>query len=94
MQQFPFSGLRACSGRFALLGLLAAAALSVAEVPATLAQGAKKEARAELILSNLPPKGSKAYKDLLGLAGKEAKGQVLTFTKPKCGRCRRRGSMT
>ena len=80
MQQFPFSGLRACSGRFALLGLLAAAALSVAEVPATLAQGAKKEARAELILSNLPPKGSKAYRDLLRLAGKEAKGQVLTFS--------------
>jgi hypothetical protein len=32
------------------------------------------------VLTNLPPKGSKAYKDLFDLAGKEANGQVLRFT--------------
>ena len=37
--------------------------------------------RGELILTNLPPKGSKAYKDLLALAGARAKGQDLPFTK-------------
>ena len=45
-----------------------------------LAQDAKSDGRSELILSNLPPKGSKAYKDLLGRAGKDANGQVLGFT--------------
>jgi len=43
-------------------------------------QDARNDGRSELILSNLPPKGSKAYKDLLGLAGKTANGQVLGFT--------------
>ena len=81
MKQFSISGLRACAGRYAISGLLAAILVFAAGVPATSAQGAKKsDDRAELILSNLPPKGSKAYKDLLRLAGKEAKGQVLTLS--------------
>jgi hypothetical protein len=46
-----------------------------------LAQDATNDGRSELILSNLPPKGSKAYNDLLGRAGKTATGQVLGFTK-------------
>ena len=45
-----------------------------------LAQDANSEGRSELILQNLPPKGSKAYNDLLGRAGKTANGQVLGFT--------------
>jgi hypothetical protein len=44
------------------------------------AQQANHDGRSELILTNLPPKNSKAYKDLLGLAGKTANGQVLGFT--------------
>ena len=39
------------------------------------------DGRSELILSNLPPHESQAYKDLLGLAGKDVNGQVLSFTK-------------
>ena len=61
--------------------LAASALLTAALVPAALGQSAKSDDRAELILSNLPPKGSKAYNALLRLAGKEAKGQVLGFTK-------------
>jgi hypothetical protein len=45
------------------------------------AQDAQSESRAQLILSNLPPKKSQAYKDLLALAGKDVNGQVLGFTK-------------
>src|SRR5215471_9369162 len=45
------------------------------------AQDAKSEGRAQLILSNLPPKKSQAYKDLLALAGKDVNGQLLGFTK-------------
>ena len=63
-----------------MLGLLAGLVLSTVPGTISLAQGAKNDERAELILSNLPPKGSKAYKDLLALAGKQARGQVLTFT--------------
>ena len=81
MKQFPIFALRACAGRYAIVSLLAGIVVSAAAVPTTLAQEAKKsDERAELILSNLPPKGSKAYKDLLRLAGKEAKGQVLTLS--------------
>jgi hypothetical protein len=50
-----------------------------AERPAW-AQPASGEERGELVLTNLPPRTSKAYKDLLGLAGKTANGQVLTLT--------------
>ena len=49
-------------------------------VPIALAQASKSDDRAELILSQLPPKGSKAYTDLLGLAGKQAKGQILGYS--------------
>ena len=48
--------------------------------PPARAQEAKSDGRGKLILTNLPPRGSKAYKDLLRLAGKEAKGQVLNLT--------------
>jgi hypothetical protein len=52
--------------------------------PAALAQAAKKQGsgneRGELVLSNLPPRGSKAYNALLALAGKTANGQILGFT--------------
>jgi len=44
-------------------------------------QDAQSESRAQLILSNLPPKKSQAYKDLLALAGKDVNGQLLGFTK-------------
>jgi metallopeptidase family M12-like protein len=47
---------------------------------AAVSQEAKNDGRSELVLTNLPPRGSRAYKDLLGLAGKEANGQVLGFT--------------
>jgi hypothetical protein len=53
--------------------LLAAVALSV--TPALAQQG-----RSELVLTNLPPKNSKAYKELIGLAGKTANGQVLPLS--------------
>lgn len=39
-----------------------------------------KEAWAELILTNLPARGSHAYKNLLALAGKEAWGQIQPYT--------------
>jgi hypothetical protein len=38
------------------------------------------EGRSEIILTNLPPKNTKAYKDLLGLAGKTANGQILSYS--------------
>jgi hypothetical protein len=83
MKKFSTADLGSCAARYAKLVLLAVV-LSGIELPTALAQGAKygakNEERSELILSNLPPKGSKAYRDLLRLAGKEAKGQVLGFT--------------
>jgi Metallo-peptidase family M12 len=83
VKKFSTADLGSCAARYAKLVLLAVV-LSGIELPTALAQGAKygakNEERSELILSNLPPKGSKAYRDLLRLAGKEAKGQVLGFT--------------
>lgn len=71
-----------------MVAMAAALAASAALAPRADAQQAKAPAaaaagveRGELILTNLPPKGTKAYKDLLALAGKTAKGQDLTFTK-------------
>ena len=58
--------------------LITAAALSGIPL-AVVAQDASD--RGELVLTNLPPRGSKAYKDLLALAGKTAKGQILAMTK-------------
>jgi Metallo-peptidase family M12 len=52
--------------------------------PAALAQAtknAKGGQRGEIILTNLPPRGSKAYNALLGLAGKTARGEILTLSK-------------
>ena len=67
-----------------LLLALLIAVLSAAFGPRALAQGggAKSGAqdRGEVVLSNLPPRGSKAYNDLLALAGKTANGQVLGLT--------------
>jgi hypothetical protein len=48
---------------------------------AARAQDAGGDGRSELVLSNLPARGSKAYRDLLGLAGKTANGQILGFTR-------------
>jgi hypothetical protein len=64
--------------RFILASTLLAAGTLGA--PFALAQGGPAVDRAELVLSNLPPKGSKSYKDLLRLAGTTANGQVLSFT--------------
>lgn len=72
-------GARARIGCFLGAASLLAAGL-VAGSPA-IAQQAKGVERGELVLTNLPPKGSKAYKDLIAFAGKTAKGQDLTFTK-------------
>ena len=72
---------RRCYLRFASRLLVAALlASAISAVRPGLAQDAKSEGRSELILQNLPPKGSKAYNDLLGRAGKTANGQVLGFT--------------
>lgn len=66
----------------ALASLAASAFLLTALGSAARAQRPAEAAeRGEIILRNLPPRGSKAYNDLLGLAGKEAKGQVLRFSK-------------
>ena len=66
--------------RLASLLLLTLLALTISAGRPAVGQDARSDSRSELILSNLPPKGSKAYKDLLGLAGKTANGQVLGFT--------------
>jgi hypothetical protein len=62
--------------RILLASIVATASFLNAVVPGALAQ----EQRSELVLSNLPPRGSKAYKDLLGLAGNTANGQILNFS--------------
>jgi hypothetical protein len=59
------------------LALLTAGTASAAELD--LAQKGKN-ARVELILSNLPAKGSKAYDELVVLAGKGATRQLLPMT--------------
>jgi hypothetical protein len=66
-------------GLFALITWLLASAV-VADRPALAQATQGGDGRSELVLSNLPPRGSKAYKNLLGLAGKQANGQVLGFT--------------
>jgi Metallo-peptidase family M12 len=63
-----------------LAALLAAGALSGRTALAQDGKDAKREGRGEIVLSNLPPRGSKAYNALLGLAGKTANGQILGFT--------------
>jgi len=66
--------LQSCRGRVGWL-MLATQLLAVLAfcAPPALAQ----EGRSELVLTNLPPRNSKAYKDLIGLAGKTANGQIL-----------------
>jgi hypothetical protein len=59
------------------LALLSAAAALAAEFD--LAQK-KKNAAVELLLSNLPAKGSKGYNELVTLSGKEATHQLLSMT--------------
>ncbi|MFZ0849595.1 MAG: hypothetical protein WAO08_10380, partial [Hyphomicrobiaceae bacterium] len=66
--------------RFASLLVLTFLVSAICAGRPAVGQDARNNGRSELILSNLPPKGSKAYKDLLGLAGKTANGQVLGFT--------------
>src|SRR5262249_16070820 len=60
----------------AMAALLAEAAVE----GAARAQDGNREGPGEIVLSNLPPRGSKAYNALLGLAGKTANGQILGFT--------------
>src|SRR4030081_471134 len=69
-------------GRYAAprLRLLLVAAVASGLLLYGSANAQEAAGRSELILSNLPPKGSKAYKDLLGRAGKDANGQVLGLT--------------
>ncbi len=76
---------RAPSALFAtLFAALLATPFAWAMLPggSALAQtGGSDEPRGELVLSDLPPRGSKAYNALLALAGRTANGQVLGFTK-------------
>jgi hypothetical protein len=58
---------------FTLLAVLAASSLGVTP-------GLAQQDRSELVLTNLPPKNSRAYKELIGLAGKTANGQVLPLS--------------
>ena len=79
MQPSTVTGKR---GRHAALRsrLLLVAAIASGLLLYGSANAQEAAGRSELILSNLPPKGSKAYKDLLGRAGKDANGQVLGLT--------------
>ena len=63
--------------RSAKLGWLTLAALLVAVGAGGVTPAQAQEERSELVLSNLPPRGSRTYKELLGVAGKTANGQVL-----------------
>lgn len=88
LRDLPMIGMRARLTASAAAGLALLAVTVTVAVPAAWAQTAKSSksaqaktaTRAEIILSNLPPRGSKAYNDLLGLAGKEAKGQILSLS--------------
>lgn len=46
----------------------------------------KNDDRGEVILSNLPAKGTPAYRELLRIAGSKAKGQILNFTQSEVWR--------
>ena len=71
----PF--LRSARGRTALLLLAAlSATVTLPVAPPARAQ----DGRSEIVLTNLPPRNSKAYKDLIGLAGSTANGQVLSLS--------------
>jgi hypothetical protein len=60
--------------------VIALIAVDAFRASSIVAQDGGSDGRAELILSNLPPRGSKAYNDLLGLAGELANGQQLGFS--------------
>jgi hypothetical protein len=51
------------------------AAILIGGTPVLAQQG-----RSEIVLTNLPPRGSKAYNDLISLAGKTANGQILPLS--------------
>src|SRR4051794_11873675 len=68
-----------CIPSLALIAILSIVS-SLLGIRPSLAQDGGSEARGEVVLSKLPPRGSKAYKELLGLAGKDANGQILGFT--------------
>ena len=74
----PVSGARAAIRGFvgSLMMLALALAAVAVDVPFALAQ----QGRSELVLTNLPPRNSKAYKDLISVAGKTANGQILTLS--------------
>ena len=63
-------------GLLAIFGAAVVMTLA-APIPTIFAQD---QNRSELVLSNLPPKGSVTYRNLFRLAGKDAKAQVLSFT--------------
>jgi Metallo-peptidase family M12 len=60
--------------------MLAAQCLAVIATGITPALAQQQGRRSELVLSNLPPRNSKAYRDLIGLAGKTANGQILPLS--------------
>lgn len=78
----------AAGWRLLVAVILALGVVLVARAP--LAQAADKskadDDRGEVILSNLPPKGTSAYKELLRIAGRKAKGQILNFTQSEVWR--------
>jgi hypothetical protein len=63
-----------------LAAVLAAGAMQGRAAFAQDGKDTEREGRGEIVLSNLPARGSKAYKALLGLAGKTANGMILSFT--------------
>jgi hypothetical protein len=100
MRASPFGPSIRCTLLVAGLSAIGAACATLLATHNAHAQDSTREGRGELVLSNLPPKGSRAYKSLLALAGKTAKGQNLTFTKaemwsmpePELERVMRRGA--
>jgi hypothetical protein len=62
------------------LACRSALASAISAVRPGLAQDAKSEGRSELILQNLPPKGSKAYNDLLVAAARPQTARCWAFT--------------
>ena len=68
--------------------ILALGVLLVTDLAPAQAAGRDKkdDDRGEVILSNLPPKGSSAYKELLRIAGSKARGQILNITQSEVWR--------
>ena len=78
-------GLRLVVALIAALAVLLVAGVSPARAQAA-GKDKKDDGRGEVILSNLPPEGSSAYKELLRIAGQKAKGQILKLTQSEVWR--------